>query len=149
MKGPTHGPPRQPRQHPGSEVLPGVPGVEEAPPGASLWPVMRVTLIALVALLLAPAAAHADGVSCKRVVNPYPDTRYEGADLTRIRGEHVRCATARRVATRAHHKALGITPSSSGVRHLRWNGWRVRGDLRGDTDRYVARKGAKRVRWRF
>jgi hypothetical protein len=97
----------------------------------------------------APAAAQATGVSCKRVVNPYPGTRYEGADLTRIRGLHVRCATARRVARRAHYKALRITPSPTGVRHLRWNGWRVRGDLRGDHDRYVARKGAKRVRWRF
>jgi len=110
---------------------------------------MRRTLIVVVALLAAPAAAQADGVSCKRVVNPYPGTRYEGADLTRIGGQHVRCVTARRVARRAHFKALAVTPSNSGVRHLRWKGWRVRGDLRGDTDRYVARKGAKRVRWRF
>jgi hypothetical protein len=70
--------------------------------------------------------------------------------LTHIRAEHVSCATARRVARRAHRKALGVTPSPDGIRRFRWQGWRVRGDLRPpDHDRYRARKGERRVRWRF
>ena len=40
-------------------------------------------------------------------------------------------------------------PSANGIVRVRWHGWRVRGDLKGDNDRYVARKGEKRVRWRF
>lgn len=83
------------------------------------------------------------------MVNPYPGTRFEGADLSRIRATGVSCRTARRVARRAHHKALGITPPPSGVRHFTWRSWQVTGDLRGDSDRYVASRGAKRVRWRF
>ena len=83
------------------------------------------------------------------MVNPYPGTRYEGVDLTRIRATGVTCRKARRVARRAHHKALGITPPPSGVRQFRYHSWQVTGDLRGDSDRYVATRGAKRVRWRF
>ena len=30
-----------------------------------------------------------------------------------------------------------------------YHSWHVTGDLRGDSDRYVAVRGAKRVRWRF
>jgi hypothetical protein len=38
---------------------------------------------------------------------------------------------------------------SDGIRCFTWNGWRVRGDLRPDRDKYVAREGTGRVRWRF
>jgi hypothetical protein len=106
---------------------------------------LTVVLATFVVTSTAAASAH----SCKRVRNPYPDTRYEGVDLTRIRAEHVSCATARRVARRAHYKALGLTPPPSGIREFTWHGWSVTGDLRGDDDRYVARKGERRVRWRF
>jgi hypothetical protein len=108
-------------------------------------------LSAAVAVLVTalPATAAASEVACKRVRNPYPGTRYEGVDLTRIRAEHVSCATARRVARRAHYKALGMTPPLSPIRHFSWHGWQVTGDLRPDSDRYVARKGERRVRWRF
>jgi hypothetical protein len=37
----------------------------------------------------------------------------------------------------------------SGVRQFNWNGWRVTGDLRGSSDRYVAKRDGKRVRWVF
>jgi hypothetical protein len=121
----------------------------ETDPGIFFLGRNQVIVDSVVSARTSARAAPADGVACMRVVNPYPGTRYEGIDLTRIRGLHIRCSTARRVARRAHRKALGVTPSVNGVRHLRWNGWRVRGDLRGDHDRYVARKGAKRVRWRF
>jgi hypothetical protein len=97
-------------------------------------------------------AASADGAaarSCDPVVNPYPGTRYEGVNLTRIRATGVSCRTARRVARRAHRKALGLTPPASGVRRFTWHGWRVTGDLRGTSDSYVAERGGKRVRWRF
>jgi hypothetical protein len=97
----------------------------------------------------AASAEEASARSCAPVVNPYPGTRYEGVDLSRIRATGVSCRTARRVARRAHHKALGITPPPSGVRHFTWRSWQVTGDLRGDSDRYVASRGAKRVRWRF
>ena len=97
----------------------------------------------------AAPSAEAATRACKPVVNPYPGTRYEGTDLTRVRAVGVSCTRARRVARGAHRKALGLTPTQSGIRTFRWNGWRVTGDLRGADDRYVARRGAKRVRWRF
>ena len=100
-------------------------------------------------LLGAPAVADAAAKHCKRVVNPYAGTRYEGTDLRRIRAVDVTCERARRVARRAHRKGLRLTPPPSGIRHYTWHGWHVKGDLRGDTDRYVARRGDKRVRWVF
>jgi hypothetical protein len=53
------------------------------------------------------------------------------------------------VARGAHYKALGITPPPSGVRRFTWHGWHVTGNLRGDSDRYLATRGARRVRWLF
>ena len=35
------------------------------------------------------------------------------------------------------------------IRTFTWNGWKVRGDLRPASDRYVATRGSRRVRWRF
>ena len=93
--------------------------------------------------------AEASVRSCAPIVNPYPDTRYEGADLRRIRADGVSCRRARRVARGAHHEALGITPPVSGVRRFDWRGWRVTGDLRGASDRYVAKRDGRRVRWVF
>ena len=95
------------------------------------------------------AGAQAPVRHCRPVLNPYPDTRYEGVDLTRIRATGVKCRRARRVARGAHYEALGLPPPLTGVRRFNWHGWRVRGDLRGDSDRYVARRDGKRVRWRF
>jgi len=114
----------------------------------------RFPLTALLATLAvgapAPAAAQAATyASCKPVRDPYPGTRYAGVDLTRIRELHTTCTTARRVARRAHRRALRIAPAADGVRRFSWNGWRVTGDLRPDRDRYVARRGDRRVRWRF
>ena len=112
---------------------------------------LRVFAIAAVALAaaLAPTATAATTRSCPAVRNPYPDTRFAGVDLTHITAIGVSCATARTVARRAHAKALGLTPSASGIRTFTWNGWHVRGDLRPASDRYVATKGAAVVRWRF
>ena len=104
---------------------------------------------ALAGGLGAPAAEAASSKPCNRIVNPYDGTRYEGTDIRRIRAVRVSCRRARRVARRAHRKGLGMTPPPSGVRRYRWNGWRVTGDLRGNNDRYVARRGTKRVRWVF
>lgn len=112
-----------------------------------------VALVAGALVVLAPAgataAAAAKDRACAPVVNPYPGTRYEGTDLTRIRTLRASCRTARRVARRAHYKALGLPLPPDGIHRFRWHGWRVRGDLRPDHDRYVARKGTRRVRWRF
>jgi hypothetical protein len=103
-----------------------------------------------VAAVIAPAGAGAAATrSCAPIEDPYAGTRYEGADLRGIRATGVSCTTARRVVRGAHRKALGQTPPPSGVRHLTWNGWRVAGDLRGDSDRYTARRGSRRVRWVF
>ena len=99
--------------------------------------------------LPAPSAEAASTRSCRPVVNPYPDSRFEGVDLRRIRATGVSCRTARRVARRAHRKALGLPLPSGGVRRFRWRSWRVTGDLRGSTDRYVARRDGDRVRWVF
>ncbi len=101
--------------------------------------------------LVAPLNAQAGGYrSCEPVRNPYPDSRYEDVDLTRIRALGVSCRSARRVARRAHNKALGLGPPVSGpIRRFMWRSWNVAGDLRGSHDRYVARWGQRRVRWRF
>ena len=93
----------------------------------------------------APTASQA----CAPVRSPFPDSRYADVDLTGIRAAGVSCATARRVARGAQRKALGLTPPESGVLRFRWNGWRVTGDLRGNSDRYAARRGTQRVLWRF
>ncbi len=105
-------------------------------------------LISVAAAVAAPAGALA-ARSCASVVNPYEGTRYEGVDLTPIRAQGVSCAVARGVARRAHRKALGLNPPPNGIRRFSWRGWRVRGDLRPSSDAYVARKGARVVRWRF
>jgi hypothetical protein len=109
-------------------------------------PRLLIVLIAAVALV-APSTAQAR--ACKPVENPYPGTRYEGVDLTRIRAEHAGCTTARRVARKGHRKALAGVPDANGIVRVRWHGWQVRGDLKPEHDRYVARKGERRVRWRF
>lgn len=97
-----------------------------------------------------PASAHTGSTrSCSPVMNPYPGTRYEGVDLRRIRATGLSCHNARRVASRAHRKALGLPVPSSGVRRFTWNGWRVTGDLRYSSDRYIATRDGKRVSWRF
>jgi len=108
-----------------------------------------VALVFIVGVAAAPPGATAQTRSCESVANPYPGTRYEGVPLSRITASGVSCRTARRVARRAHRRALGLAPSAIGVRTFTWKGWRVTGDLRGTSDRYVATKDGDRVRWRF
>lgn len=110
--------------------------------------------VALTALCLAAPAALAGPAdakvrSCARVHNPFPGTRYADVDLTHIRVRNGTCKGARRVAKGAQRKALGITPNATGFKRFHWGGWRVKGDIRGDHDRYLAVKGRKRVRWVF
>ena len=95
-----------------------------------------------------PAPADAALRACKPVRDPYPGSRYAGVDLTRIRTSVSSCTTARRVARRAHRKAIRM-PVTGRYRRLTWNGWKVTGDLRPDHDRYAARKDGRVVRWRF
>ena len=105
---------------------------------------------AVLALCAAGPVAPAVAKSCKPVVNPYEGTRYQGENLSRIRARKVSCRTARRVARRAHFKALGMTPPPSGIRHFTWRRWSITGNLRGDHDRYVGTaRGGKKVTWRF
>ncbi len=110
----------------------------------------RSILLVLTAALCAgpPAASAASYKSCKPVANPYEGTRYEGVNLSSIRVLRGSCRGARVVARGAHRKALGITPTGP-IRRFSWGGWRVKGDLRGNSDSYLAVKGRKRVRWRF
>ena len=70
--------------------------------------------------LAAVALASSEVAACKPVENPYAGTRYDGVDLTRIRAEGVRCSTARRVARRAHRKALAAVPDANGIVRVRW-----------------------------
>ena len=105
-------------------------------------------LIACSVALAGSSPADAALRACKPVLDPYPGTRYAGVDLTRIRTSAGSCATARRVARRAHRKALRMTPTGR-YRRFTWHGWKVTGDLRPDHDRYVARKDGRQVRWRF
>jgi hypothetical protein len=107
-----------------------------------------LVLGAVVSLFLA-LSGHASARSCSPVVNPYPGTRYEGINISHIRAEGIGCPRARKVAKRAHRKALGITPPPNGIRRFQWNGWRVVGDLRPSSDKYQATRVGQRVLWRF
>jgi hypothetical protein len=117
------------------------------PPMRTKMRILTASLAMAAALVLAPAAQAVK--TCEPVRNPYPGTRYDGVDLKPIRAVKVSCSWARKVARRAHSKALGLPLPMDGVRRFRWRGWSVTGDLRPDRDRYVARKGDRRVRWRF
>lgn len=105
-----------------------------------------ISLAALVAV--ASNASAAQYKSCRPVRNAFPGTRYAGVDLAHIKALHISCPGARQVAEGAERRALGITPTGP-IRTFTWHGWRVTGDLRPAQDRYVARKGERRVRWRF
>jgi hypothetical protein len=104
-------------------------------------------LAGLAMVVIVPSASAAK--HCRPVHNPYPNTRYEGVDLTRIRAVGVTCHRARHVARRAHRKGLRMTTPPSGVLHYGWRAWRVRGDLRPSHDRFRAKHRDNRVRWRF
>lgn len=108
-----------------------------------------IATLAASLLLAVPVADAASYKSCKPVVNPYEGSRYDGVNLSSIRVLNGSCTGARVVAKGAHRKALGLTPSPTPIRRFVWGGWRVKGDLRGNSDRYLAVKGKKRVRWRF
>ena len=104
----------------------------------------------LAAGLAAPASAEAASKPCKRIVNPYAGTRYEGSDLYRIRATNVSCRTARRVVRRGHRKALADTPDRYGIVRVTYRRWKIAGDLTGDHDHYFATApGGKRVTWLF
>jgi hypothetical protein len=115
----------------------------------------RGILLAIGLLVFVSAGGALPGIvdaatrSCKPVVNPYPGTRYEGVDLSGIEATGIRCGAARRVARGAHRMALGLAPTPNGTRTFNWHGWRVTGNLRPPSDRYLARRGGDRVRWRF
>jgi hypothetical protein len=113
----------------------------------------RLALLAVaaaaLAAALAPAASAAPTHRCAAIHDPYPNTRFAGESITNITAKNVGCVTARFVARGAHRKALGLTPTASGIRTLSFNGWRVTGDLRPVHDRYVATKAGAVVRWRF
>jgi len=109
--------------------------------------VRRAALLALA--VLAAAAAPAEARDCRAILDPYAGTRYEGADLKRITATGVSCTTARRVVRGAHRKALGIAPSATGYKRFAWRGWTVRGNVRGEVDRYVAGRGENTVKWVF
>ena len=113
--------------------------------------VLALTAVGLgSASVTAPAAQTQGYRACRPVENPYTNSRYEDVDLTRIRALGVSCRGARRVARPAHYKALGLGPPVAGpIRRFTWRRWKVTGDLRGNSDRYVARWGQRRVRWRF
>jgi hypothetical protein len=91
------------------------------------------------------SAEQALAASCDPVVNPYEGSVYEGIDLKRIRAEDINCPNARRVARKAHREALAMAPPPSGILRFKWQGWEVRGDLRGPSDKYDATRGEKRV----
>jgi hypothetical protein len=110
--------------------------------------ILGALLACAASLASAPAEAYAKQ-SCNPVVNPYPDSRYEGVDLRRIKASGIGCPKARRVAAGAHKKALRIAPPADGIRRYSWNGWEVVGDIRSDVDRYVAKRRGDRVRWVF
>jgi len=113
--------------------------------------VKKLLVISVVlAGLAVPAGAHAAPKPCKRIVNPYAGTRYEGSDLYRIRARKTTCRTARRVVRRGHRKALADTPDRYGIVRVTYRRWTIAGDLTGDHDHYFATApGGKRVTWLF
>jgi hypothetical protein len=109
-----------------------------------------IALAALVALALgALAPPTASARACAPVVNPYPDSRYEGVDLRDIRATGIACSKARKVVRGAHRKALESTPPPSGIRRFQWRGWTVVGNLRPTSDKYTATRGGDQINWRF
>ena len=110
---------------------------------------MLLSVTAALAVSLLLPLAKASAAECRDVTNPYAGTRYEGVDLTQIRAKGVACPKARRVTRRAHKAGLAFPPSPSGVHRYTWNGWRVVGDLRPNSDRYRAARHGKTVHWRF
>ncbi len=104
---------------------------------------------AAVATLDAGPAAAAAVRACKPIKDPFKGTRYGDVDITHIRARGVSCNAARWLAKRAQHKALGITTPPSGYKRFSSHGWKVFGNVRPAHDRYLATKGAKRVRWQF
>ena len=110
----------------------------------------RVVLLGLACSIALAGSSPAEAAlrACKPVLRPYPGTRYDDVDLTRVRTSTASCVTARRVARGAHRKALRMAPAGR-YRRFTWRGWAVTGDLRPDRDRYVARRAGRQVRWRF
>jgi len=107
-----------------------------------------VLLVSAVVALTAGGAQHAVADNqCKDVKNPYEGTRYDGVPLSDIEAKGITCPNARRVAKGAHRKGLKMCCESQ-IRY-RWEGWRVEGDLRPASDRYVARRDGRKVSWRF
>jgi hypothetical protein len=123
--------------------------VPDARRAGSMGRMRSVLALAAVALLLVAAPASAASKSCGSIANPYPGTRYEGEPLSNIRATGVSCTTARSVAKNGHKKALGGPLPADGIRRATWNGWKIRGDLRGAHDAYTATKNGHRVTWRF
>jgi hypothetical protein len=111
--------------------------------------IVSVGLVAAVLSVVVRSAGAATTRACAPVLNPYPNTRYSGVNLSHIRATGVSCTTARSVAKGAHRRALAMTPTPSGIRRFTWNGWHVTGDLKPASDVYVATRGTKRMRWRF
>lgn len=111
----------------------------------------RFTAVGTIAALLLLGAGSSEALagqsSCKDVKNPYPNTRYEGVPLSEIKTEGLPCEFARRVAKGAHRKGLAMCCEST-IRY-RWKRWSVVGDLKPDHDRYVAKRGNRKVSWRF
>jgi hypothetical protein len=61
------------------------PVVAEVRASRSVVGAKRLLAFALVCAVVGAAAPSAEAARyCGRVVNPYPDTRYEGTDLTRV-----------------------------------------------------------------
>jgi len=112
-------------------------------------PWLTLSVVVAAALWSPSASSGATTRLCGSVVDPYPNTRFEGIDLSRVTATGVSCATAKRVARGAHRKALGLGPSENGIRRFSWDGWTVTGDLQGSSDTYIATKRGNRVRWRF
>jgi hypothetical protein len=110
----------------------------------------KIAIAASIAALGATAAAEpASARSCSPVVNPYPGTRYDGVNLSKIRANGIICPRARKVAKRAHRNALAQTPNGNAKVRFTWRGWKVVANLLPASDKYTATRGDDTVRWRF
>ena len=121
---------------------------------------MRRTIAIAAAVFVAtvgPAQATYTTKPCRPIYNlAFLDgSRYEGADIVRIRAHGVRCRTARSIAYRATKRGiyLGATILHYRVRVAGYR-WKVNRNLYGDVDRYKAYRlplGSeyRTVSWRF
>jgi hypothetical protein len=124
------------------------PTARAGPPPWYTSAVRRTAVIAsLVVGLSAVGASNAAAASCGSLKDPFAGTRFSGETVSSVHASGVSCTTARSLAKKAMYRSLVMGKPGSGRVRLTIDGYRVRGDLRGSTDRFTAENGRRKVTW--